>query len=44
MNLQKSFGEHLRSLREIQDLTLRRIAAKLDMDQSTLSKIERGER
>ncbi len=44
MESQKSFGEHIKYLRENQGFTLRKIAAELDIDQSTLSKIERGER
>ena len=40
----KSFGEHIRALREKQGLPLRKVAAVLDIDPSTLSKIERGER
>ena len=44
MSVQKTFGEHLKSLREDQGSPLRKIAAELDIDQSTLSKIERGER
>jgi len=40
----ESFGEHLRKLREENSLPLRKVAAVLDIDPSTLSKIERGER
>jgi transcriptional regulator with XRE-family HTH domain len=40
----KSLGEHIRGLREKKNLTLRKLAAALDIDPSTLSKIERGER
>lgn len=39
-----SIGAHIRKLREAQGLPLRKVAAKLDIDQSILSKIERGER
>jgi HTH-type transcriptional regulator, competence development regulator len=39
-----SIGEQIRKLREDQGLPLRKIAAELDIDQSILSKIERGER
>ncbi len=39
-----SIGEQIRKLREEQGLPLRKVAAKLDIDQSILSKIERGER
>ena len=44
MPTKKSFGEYIRSLRENQGLPLRKVAAVLDIDPSTLSKIERGER
>jgi len=37
-------GEHIRALREANDLLLRQLAAKLDLDQAMLSKMERGER
>ena len=37
-------GEHIRTLRKKQGLPLRKLAAKLDIDTSTLSKIERNER
>lgn len=37
-------GEHIRTLREANDILLRQLAAKLDMDQAMLSKMERGER
>lgn len=40
----ETFGEHIRKLREANELPLRKVAAVLDIDQSTLSKIERGER
>jgi transcriptional regulator with XRE-family HTH domain len=39
-----SIGEQIRELREHQGLPLRKVAAELDIDQSILSKIERGER
>jgi len=39
-----SIGEEIRKLREDRGLPLRKIAAELDIDQSILSKIERGER
>ncbi len=39
-----SIGEQIRKLREEQGLPLRKVAAELDIDQSILSKIERGER
>lgn len=44
MTAKESFGEHIRALRELQGLPLRKVAAVLDIDPSTLSKIERGER
>lgn len=37
-------GEHIRTLREANDILLRQLAAKLKMDQAMLSKMERGER
>ncbi|MBL7891741.1 MAG: helix-turn-helix transcriptional regulator [Bacteroidia bacterium] len=40
----ESFGETLRKLREETEMPLRKLAALLDIDQSTLSKIERNER
>lgn len=39
-----SFGEYIRQLREERNLPLRKIAAELDIDTSTLSKIEKNER
>lgn len=46
MSMQKieTFGEMLRKLREDNEMPLRKLAALLDIDQSTLSKIERNER
>jgi HTH-type transcriptional regulator, competence development regulator len=40
----ETFGETIRRLRENNDMPLRKLAALLDIDQSTLSKIERNER
>lgn len=40
----ESFGEYIRKLREDRRLPIRKVAAELDIDPSTLSKIERGER
>ena len=40
----ETFGEYIRRLREEMNLPLRKVAAQLDVDTSTLSKIERGER
>jgi transcriptional regulator with XRE-family HTH domain len=39
-----SFGEYIKNLREDKNLPLRKIAAELDIDTSTLSKIEKNER
>ncbi|WP_299326197.1 helix-turn-helix transcriptional regulator [uncultured Maribacter sp.] len=44
MNTKQSFGEYLRKLREEHSLPIRKVASKLDIDPSTLGKIERGER
>ena len=43
-NFPVMIGEHIRALREANDILLRQLAAKLDMDQAMLSKMERGER
>jgi transcriptional regulator with XRE-family HTH domain len=40
----QTFGETIRKLREGNDMPLRKLAALLDIDQSTLSKIERNDR
>lgn len=40
----QTFGEKVRKLREQASMPLRKLSALLDIDQSTLSKIERGER
>jgi len=39
-----SFGEYIRSLRKNLRLPLRTVAAQLNIDQSTLGKIERNDR
>ena len=39
-----SIGEQIRNFGHGKGLPLRKVAAELDMDQSILSKIERGER
>lgn len=44
MTTRKSFGEYIKKLREEHKLPLRKVASVLDLDPSTLSKIERGER
>jgi transcriptional regulator with XRE-family HTH domain len=41
---EESFGTYIRRLRESKKLPLRKVAAQLDIDTSTLSKVERGER
>ena len=40
----ESFGEYIRYLREGKKLPLRKVAAHLDIDTSTLSKVEKGDR
>ena len=42
--MKQTFGEYIRELRENNKMPLRKLAALLDIDQSTLSKIERNER
>jgi len=44
MITKETFGEHIKRLREKQKLPIRKVASVLDLDPSTLSKIERGER
>jgi transcriptional regulator with XRE-family HTH domain len=39
-----AFGTYIRQLREAENMPLRKLAAVLDIDTSTLSKIERMER
>lgn len=39
-----AFGEYIRKLRENENLPLRKVAAELDIDTSTLCKIEKNER
>jgi len=41
---QEPFGVYIRQVREKNNLPLRKVAAQLDVDTSTLSKVERGER
>jgi transcriptional regulator with XRE-family HTH domain len=41
---QETFGEIIRKLREDHNMPLRKLAAALDIDQSTLSKIETNQR
>ena len=40
----ETLGEKIRKMREHSEMPLRKLAALLDIDQSTLSKIERSER
>lgn len=40
----ESFGVYIRRLREEKKLPLRKVAAHLDIDTSTLSKVEKGDR
>lgn len=42
--MRETFGEYINKLRLDNDLTLTKLAAALDIDQSTLSKIENGKR
>jgi transcriptional regulator with XRE-family HTH domain len=44
MQIMDNFGVVIRKLREGNNMPLRKLAALLDIDQSTLSKIERNER
>ena len=44
MNKNVTFGEYLRNLRESLNYPIRVVAAHVDIDPSTLSKIERDER
>ncbi|GIV30471.1 MAG: hypothetical protein KatS3mg028_1537 [Bacteroidia bacterium] len=39
-----TFGDYIRKRRKEKELPLRKVAAHLDIDTSTLSKVERGER
>lgn len=41
---QETVGEFIRKLREDSNMPLRKLAAELDIDQSTLSKIETNQR
>lgn len=42
--LNETFGDFIRKVREDKNLPLRKVAAFLDIDTSTLSKVERKER
>lgn len=44
MQKKENFGDAIRKLREQNGFPIRKIAAELDIDPSTLSKIERNER
>lgn len=44
MNTEETFGDYIKKAREDKELPLRKVAAHLDIDTSTLSKVERGER
>ena len=44
MTTKETFGQLIKKLREEHRLPLRKVASVLDIDPSTLSKIERGER
>ena len=44
MHSKETFGEVIKKLREQNELPIRKVAAHLDIDPSTLSKIERNER
>jgi len=44
MNKEETFGDYIKKAREAKELPLRKVAAHLDIDTSTLSKVERGER
>ncbi|MFC3563147.1 helix-turn-helix domain-containing protein [Pedobacter jamesrossensis] len=41
---EENLGVYIRQLREKANMPLRKLSALLDIDQSTLSKLERGER
>jgi len=40
----ETFGDYIKKAREAMNLPLRKVAAHLDIDTSTLSKVERGDR
>jgi transcriptional regulator with XRE-family HTH domain len=40
----ETFGDFIKKARETMNLPLRKVAAHLDIDTSTLSKVERGDR
>ena len=40
----ETFGDYIKKAREVMKLPLRKVAAHLDIDTLTLSKVERGDR
>ena len=42
LKIQERFGANLKKIREAKDLSLRELAAKCDLDDSRISKIENG--
>ena len=44
INQNKSVGEYIRELRTSKGIPLRKLASAIDIDQSTLAKMERGQR
>ena len=40
----ETFGDYIKKAREAMQLPLRKVAAHLDIDTSTLSKVEQGDR
>jgi transcriptional regulator with XRE-family HTH domain len=44
MSNEETFGEYIKKAREEKNLPLRKVAAHVDIDTSTLSKVERGDR
>lgn len=42
--MKDTFGDFIRKAREKRDLPIRKVASELDLDQSSLSKFERGDR
>ncbi|MEM6814172.1 MAG: helix-turn-helix transcriptional regulator [Bacteroidota bacterium] len=44
MQESSTFGEYIRNLREVNSMPIRKVAALIDIDPSTLSKIERSDR
>ena len=44
MSNEETFGDYIKKAREERNLPLRKVAAHIDIDTSTLSKVERGDR